>query len=294
MLDDFRSRRAKLRPEDFALSSGKDSPPTDLIDEETWRSMTSLTDDVSLRTSEHYGSCLKDLWTLWSKWISLVTAIQQANDVSLFAPLAYVALNATEYFQGSIHNALVGFYRLAFASLRSVIENTAIGTQFQLSGDNTSFSQWIARAGEHRFRFGWAVDCLLSYTQVKALERDLRDATGDDLFHQASGVDKGGFVRRFFATLSRYAHSSPSFADGDIWESNGPVFVSGAFEEWERAFLTAYALAVLQVRLANFPSETKSLGSSLSLKKLFLKASAQLPAGCNSRRMFDAIPVSIW
>jgi hypothetical protein len=293
MPNDFRSRRVKLRPEAFALSNGNGLPPTDLIEEDTWKSMTSLTDDVSLRTSDHFGTPLKNSWSLWDNWISIVIAIQEASGASLFAPLAHVAGDAVEYFQASIHNALVGYYRLAFASLRSVIENVAIGTQFQLSGDRGSFADWV-EARERRFRFSWAADNLSSHSHIEALECSLRAATGDDLFHQLSRVDQGGFVRRFFATLSKYAHASPSYADGDIWESNGPVFVSGAFREWYTAFLTAYALGVLLVRLAQFPSETMSLGSPLRLERLFLNARAQLPIASTSKRIFDAIPATAW
>jgi hypothetical protein len=50
--NDFRSRRLILEPEDFAIGPDEaDGVPPDLIDEPTWRSMISLQDDVSVRTS---------------------------------------------------------------------------------------------------------------------------------------------------------------------------------------------------------------------------------------------------
>src|SRR5580693_7157078 len=108
MRTDFRSTRIKLSPEAFALSTGKDLPPTDLVDEDTWKHITHLADDVSLRTSDHFGSRLKESVELWSKWISVTIAIQHAPNASHFVPLAHVTGDAGEYFQGSIHNALVG------------------------------------------------------------------------------------------------------------------------------------------------------------------------------------------
>jgi len=292
--DDFRSRRMKLGPEDFALSSGEEMPPTDLIPEKTWKSMVSLTDDVSLRTSDHYGSRLARLWDLWGEWISLITAIQQSRNPSLTSPLEHVAFGALEDFEASIHNALVGFYRIAFASLRSVIENTAIGLQFELSGDRSAFSDWLSGRSERKFGFGWAADQLPRHPHVGALEEALKAATGDDLFHQRSNSDQGGFIRGFFTTLSNYTHAAPNYADGDIWKSNGPVFVRTAFEEWSHAFLTAYAFAVLQVRLAQPPNKKIPLDSRCSLRQMFINASAQLPAACDSRRMFDAVPMNVW
>jgi hypothetical protein len=54
---DFRAIRIVLEPDDFALSSGEpDPPPSDLIDENIWHGIMTLPDDVSVRTSNHYGS----------------------------------------------------------------------------------------------------------------------------------------------------------------------------------------------------------------------------------------------
>ena len=47
---DFRFKRYKLPPEAFAIGPGKEPEPTDMVDEETWRNLVWLTDDVSLRT----------------------------------------------------------------------------------------------------------------------------------------------------------------------------------------------------------------------------------------------------
>lgn len=73
---DFRKRRVKLPPDAFAIGPKTNPKPSDLIDQLTWDSLVSLPDDVSLRTSEHYGSILKEFWDAWDEWICLVLALQ--------------------------------------------------------------------------------------------------------------------------------------------------------------------------------------------------------------------------
>src|SRR2546425_10391686 len=66
---DFRSRRALLPREAFAYAAGPQSRPTALIPSDTWSSIMALPDDVSIRTTNHFGSLLKDLWWCWGEWI---------------------------------------------------------------------------------------------------------------------------------------------------------------------------------------------------------------------------------
>src|SRR5690348_15781946 len=130
--EDFRSKRLMLEPSDFALGSEEpDVPPSDLIDQGIWRSMTSLQDDVSIRTSDHYGSELKSLWELWSEWNCLSGALQKLAKGAPYAPISHFSSDAGDEFQASVCNALVGFYRVAFSCLRSVIEQTTVGTQLE-------------------------------------------------------------------------------------------------------------------------------------------------------------------
>jgi hypothetical protein len=121
---DFRSRRLVLEPEDFALGpDDTDSPPSDLIDEDTWRSMMSLQDDVSVKTSNEYGSALKQMWGFWSEWSCVVGALQELAPSVGEAPLCAAACDVGDEFQASISNAVVGFYRVAFSCLRNALEN---------------------------------------------------------------------------------------------------------------------------------------------------------------------------
>jgi hypothetical protein len=67
---DFRVRRYMLEKDDFVVASGEYSGPINLIDENTWKSMVSLSDDVSIRTSDRYGPQLQKMWNYWDMWTS--------------------------------------------------------------------------------------------------------------------------------------------------------------------------------------------------------------------------------
>jgi hypothetical protein len=62
-----------LDSDDFDITDDKpDPPPSDLIHEKTWAGLTRLSDDVSIRTSDHHGAQLKLLHELWGEWLEAV------------------------------------------------------------------------------------------------------------------------------------------------------------------------------------------------------------------------------
>ncbi len=61
---DFRAIRMELEPDDFAVSDGKPDIPTNLVDKKTWHGIVDLPDDVSIRTSNHQGTILKNVYIL--------------------------------------------------------------------------------------------------------------------------------------------------------------------------------------------------------------------------------------
>lgn len=288
---DFRSVRAKLPPEAFAISEGMDVPPTDLIPEETWNSIAHLPDDMTLRTSDHYGTLLKDIWDLWGEWVTLVLELQGSNQELAGSPIARVASDSAEYFQASVYNALVGYYRLAFASLRGVVENMTVGLHFELSRDTAIFSFWLA--GDE-FGFGQAADRLRQDATVARLEQALQAAVGDDLFRQRNAPMRadGGLVREVFKELSKYAHGGPNYTDGDLWASNGPVFVHEVLEQWHQMFALVFAIGLLEIRIGrpNLPEgkDRRELG------ELFRRAVSILVPDSDERRILDAAVPVLW
>jgi hypothetical protein len=78
---DFRSVRALLPDEVFALIGGPRAAPTDPVSEDVWNSIMHLPDDVALTTSNHHGRQLGALHMLWEDWIG---AYGDEHDEPLF------------------------------------------------------------------------------------------------------------------------------------------------------------------------------------------------------------------
>jgi hypothetical protein len=274
--NDFRAHRRKLPPEAFAMGpEGPDALPSDRIDKDTWHGIVGLPDNVSIRTSDHYGPVLKKFWSIWSEWSCLVGALQETVEDPTTSPIAHVACDSTDEFQASIYNALVGFYRLAFSSLRNVVEQMTIGLQLELANDQDRFQAWLS--GDCELKFGWAADQARLHTSVAELEHDLKKAVGDELFRQRTPSQNGGFARRLFSELSNFTHGGPAFTNADIWQSNGPIFVPQAFETWASIFVKTCALGVLKAKLAQPTITALAFGSSLSVRGLFEQVVNMVP-----------------
>ena len=80
---DFRAKRLMLKDTDFAVTPVAYRCPTNLIQKATWKSIVSLPDDVSIRTSDRYGPQLQELWKYWGIWGRIVLAVQ---DLSKYPP----------------------------------------------------------------------------------------------------------------------------------------------------------------------------------------------------------------
>lgn len=143
---DFRARRFMLEEGDFALAPAEYAGPTNLIDEDTWKSIVALADDVSIRTSDKYGSQLQTMWEYWGMWTRVVGGVQALTGEPSESPTAIAACDATDEFQAGTYNALVGYYRVAFSCLRNVLEQMTIALQLSLSNDAHDFVDW--RNGE--------------------------------------------------------------------------------------------------------------------------------------------------
>ena len=100
-LTDFRAVRSQLEPHEFALNDeGEDPPPSDLIEQEVWDGIAHLPEDVSIRVSDHNGTRLKLLYSLWSDWITAV------GDPDAPDELFNCMLDATDGFSSRLCRAL--------------------------------------------------------------------------------------------------------------------------------------------------------------------------------------------
>jgi hypothetical protein len=139
---DFRSKRLRLPPEAFPIAPEEEEDPSDLIDEDTWRSLVWLPDDVSIRTSDHHGVVLHDVHQAWGHWISMSLDVQQLLEKPNDDPLQLAVLSATDEWQASIFGALTGFYRQAVACFRPASEGIVAGAYFRAFPDPAKSQKW--------------------------------------------------------------------------------------------------------------------------------------------------------
>jgi hypothetical protein len=221
-----------------------------------------------------------------------VLTMQESIQSSLESPICHVACDAADELQSSVCNALVGFYRVAFACLRNVLESMSIGAQLEISSDSTRFRDW--RNGDLELGLGWAADLLHVSQRVALIESHCRTVVNDDLFHHKRASDGGGFVRRLFRRLSKYTHGAPGFTEADLRDSNGPIFVPGAFQDWSICFRLTYSLALVEIKLACQVLAVVGSGSSNSLKSLCEKVLADVGPNEDGISLLRALPRAFW
>lgn len=197
-----------------------------------------LPDDVAIRTSNHHGTALRQLDDLWGAWIE---SLGNRRDV-LFTAM----LDAGDNFQSATYTALMGFYRLSVDALRGALELMAIATWAQVCGRDNEFKRW--RKGSVVLSFGKACDGLISATE--SLRAHLRSLVNDTLFDPKDSSTPGGFARRIYSGISDFSHSRPGYADGDMRDSNGPIYVRSAFEHVSWIHFEVIGLCFLLVLIA--------------------------------------------
>jgi hypothetical protein len=135
-------------------------------------------------------------------------------------------IDVIDEFQASIFNCLHGFYRQAIGCLRNVLELVTVGAYCELPGKADEFEQW--RSGEREIRYGTACVGLAASNMTKLLDAYLRHTLDDSIFDQKLGEYEGGWARRLYAKLCKYAHSRRNFTNADLWQSNGPIYADVA------------------------------------------------------------------
>jgi hypothetical protein len=226
-LTDFRAVRCMLEPEDFAISEGQDVPPSDLIEEEVWGSLMHLPEDVSIRISDHNGTRLALLHSLWSDWVQAIGDADKPDEI--FNCL----LDAADCLQCANFNLLHGFYRAALAELRTALELVMIGTHGSRNPNDKDYCEWKSGIGEWNF-----TRCRRRFLG------SLRKQDAKWLF------EEGELLATSYQAVCNYTHSRPDASDGALWQSNGPIFKQDAILITFKAALSVYAMCYLLIRLA--------------------------------------------
>ena len=196
--------RTLLPDEAFALVNGPRPGPTDLVAGDVWNGIMHLPDDVAITTSNHHGSQLAFLYSLWGDWLE---AMGDEHD-ELFTGM----LDAADCFQSSTFDSLHGYYRSALANLRSAVELVAIGALGNLSSNDEVYLRWKKNEGDLAFP-----SCR------KRLNGAVKEPVRTLLFKQ------NGWMEGLYYKLCGYAHSRPDSSVGEMWRSNGPIYVGAAF-----------------------------------------------------------------
>jgi hypothetical protein len=234
---DFRAYRWILEPDDFLISNGEDQSPTDLIPESIWKGIIENPDDVSIRTSSHYGSHLKRTYDIWS---ALIESAGDPTEHNEDEPMYMATLEAADELMAALFNSMSGYYRVAAACLRSTLEPIVIGAYCQFCEKNYKYKNW--RQGTIEIKFGTACDKLHKNQFIEPIELYLQGLIQDSIFGQKKSPYKGGSARRLFEELSIYTHSRPGYTSFDQWEESGPKFEPKSF-----------------IKLVSFTYETVSL-----------------------------------
>jgi hypothetical protein len=213
--------------------------PTDKLGQRTWNHIVGLPDDVAIRTTDHHGTEIRNLNEFQSIW----TELSEPSDI-----MTTVLLDAHDDFQAALFNAMTGYYRLSVTATRAALEALAIGAWCQTSAKRDDFKKW--RSGKTKLEFNNA--CQGLHAAVAPLENYLAAKCGDNLFRIRdikAGIS-AGLVRRLFGDLSEYAHGRPQFTDGSVRRSNGPIYVTKAFDHAASMQIEVFGLSVIFLILA--------------------------------------------
>lgn len=253
--DDFRAARWVLDPDDFAVSSGDPDPlPSDLVAPSVWSGIIDLPTDVSIRTSDHHGSLLALDHRLWESCIDMLDPLKPKT------PLFAAVLDAADEFQACTFNALHGFYRPAIGCLRSVLDLTLTALCCELAPARPEVRAYLANPQATEIPLGVACDLIAQVQSVNELESHLESAASDTLFRQKNQQPGEGWVRRLYGILSKYSHSRAGRTSGDMWQSNGPVYVPRAFR---RATLLSIEVAAVMCLLIKIGRPSSSLSAAM-------------------------------
>ena len=243
-LDDFRAVRIVLEEDDYALSSGiPEPPPSDLIPEDTWRSLTVLPDEAVVRTSNRHGTLLDILNQLGGSWSICVGDSEHPDPVGL------AMIEVINEPDASLYNMLVGFYRQAIDSLRIILESVSVGAYCQLTARGDLLQRWLD--GNEEVIFNVVAAGLHGAPETKQLHEHLVRAVSFGFIDQA---DRGkayprGWVRQLYQKLSKYSHGRPLYNNTSLWRSNGPIYVGRAVAIATGLFIETFVASYIIVKL---------------------------------------------
>ncbi len=199
--------------------------PTDPVSEGTWRHLVDLPTDVLLRTTDHQGEQIAHIAEQTRLWVS--STWEQS---AIGQPFNDVIYDVNDEFYAALFVSAHGWYRLGTSGLRTALELLAQGASYSAIDDDTGYLAWRKSEKSPEFR--------------KSLGR-LNGSGLTDLARDSLAV-----IGRLYGDLSRSTHSNPGLGNLDIWNSNGPVWVSEGFTTFSHDLSDALAASYVMARLA--------------------------------------------
>ncbi len=281
-LDDFRAVRTVLEEDDYALSSDiPEPPPSDLIPEDTWLSLTVLPDEVAVRTSNRHGTLLDILNQLGSTWSVCVGDSEHPDLVGLSM---IEVINEPD---ASLYNMLVGFYRQAIDSLRIILDSVSVGAYCQLTSQVNVLQSWLD--GNDEVKFNAAATGLHGALETNQLHDHLFRTVHFGFVDQAhrGQAYPGGWVRQLYQKLSKYSHGRPLYNNTSLWQSNGPIYVGRAVAIVTGLFIETFVASYIIVKLCRpdfeLPAEAREV---LEADVLYLPDWAQVSEAAKQAYQF--------
>jgi hypothetical protein len=121
-----------------------------------------LLDDVAIRTSNHKGGWLKELYHQQALWTEYVVGESENNDI-LFEAMLYTM----DELDAAIFLNLHGFYRQSIGCLRNMLEIVTAGTYLHIYNLSEDLKLW--NDGNKKIPFGTACDHLNNAKPIRNL-----------------------------------------------------------------------------------------------------------------------------
>jgi len=218
-LGPYRERRAYLADHVFMSVPGGGQPPSDLLGPDAWESLMDLPTDVLLRTTDYMGKMIDDMTSQAYAWLSALS-----HDGARTPFMFDAHLDTHDELKAAPFIAAHGWYRQATAGLRNALEAMTHAARYATRNDAAGFAGWRTGTADSP-KFGNSTDLIGHAKHPAAIDGQLG---GPALF----GANPNGVMRDLYANVCRYAHSQPGHTNLDIWQSNGPVFIAGAFTQF--------------------------------------------------------------
>ncbi len=207
---DHRALRVYLTAEDYGIHEGEEYVPKGIISQNVWLGITKLSDNAALHTTDFYSAAVGTAYAIANAWGDIHDRVPERT------PIRTQCLAVQQGFEGSLFNVVHGWYRVAGITLRCAFEDMLIGMHYQHQDALwPEFEEVITGKGRS--------------PQRRAIDAELLTFVPQELLDRANAL--------YQDELSIYVHRT---SEGEIWESNGPLFVHEALEVWigqyDRAF----------------------------------------------------------